>query len=238
MTVPEQRPVNGTRSIGRFLIVVAAVAGVVGISAVVAISPVLVGALYRNGDWTQTGNIGQAYGAASAIVAAIALGIVAVSLVLQRNQFKRHQQSIRRDWTRDIVKLAIEESAFAQCWGSRFAPPDVDERLFYYTNFVVLNWTFAWEEGDLTEQQARNFLRSFFDSEVPRMFWERHGEWHQPRLASTKADRFIALINEEYRRAIRTGPPSRLYEPMSSPSDQGRPDPLAVGGERHPHRGV
>src|SRR6185437_330019 len=116
---------------------------------------------------------------------------------------KRHQRAIRRDCTRDIVKLAINEPAFAQCWGSRFAPDHVDERLFFYTNFVVLNWSFAWEEGDLTEQQARTYLRSFFDSEVPRMFWERHGSIHHPRLTLTRADRFIAMMNEEYLRAIR-----------------------------------
>jgi uncharacterized membrane protein len=199
---------------GKILIVVGLVSGVVGVSAVVAISPILISDLYRDGDWTQPGNIGQAYGAASAILAALALAFVGVSLILQRNQFRRHRRTIRRDCTRDIVKLAIDEPAFAQCWGSRFAPADVDERLFFYTNFVILNWSFAWEEGDLSERQARASLSSFFDSEVPRMFWERNGHFHHSRLTRTKADRFIAMMDEEYLRATRTGPPSRPYEPI------------------------
>jgi hypothetical protein len=114
------------------------------------------------------------------------------------------------------VKLALDEPAYAQCWGSRFAPGHVDERLFFYTNFVVLNWSFAWEEKDLTEEQARTYLCTFFESEVPRMFWERHGQLHHPRLSLTRADRFVAMMNEEYLRAIRKGPPSRPHEPMNS----------------------
>lgn len=242
MTVPERRPVNGaSQVVGKLVIVVALALGVVGMSFLVAVSPFLVDSLYRDGDWTRPGNVGQAYGAASAILAALALGIVAVSLILQRTQFRRHQRAIRRDCTRDIVKLVLEDPAYAQCWGSRFAPGHVDERLFFYTNFVVLNWSYAWEEGDLTEQQARAYLSSFFDSEVPRMFWERHGPLHHPRVTLTRDDRFNAMMNEEYLRAIRGGPPSRSYQPLTtSPlaGDQGRPGPRAVGGEGNPHRGV
>jgi hypothetical protein len=217
MTVPERRLVNGaTQILGKLFIAVALASGVIGVGALVAVSPFLIDWFYRGGDWTQPGNVGQAYGAASAVLAALALGLVCMSLILQRGQFRRHQRSVRRDCTRDIVKLALEEPAYAQCWGSRFAPGHVDERLFFYTNFVILNWSFAWEEGDLTEQQARTFLGSFFASEVPRMFWERHGQLHHPRLALTRAERFIAMVNEEYLRAIRKGPPTRPYEPMHS----------------------
>lgn len=227
MTVPERRLSNGaTQVVGRLLIVVALASGVVGMSTLVAVSPLLVDWLYRGGDWTQPGNVGQAYGAASAILAALALGIVGISLILQRTQFKRHQRAKRRDCTRDIVKLALEEPAYAQCWGSRFAPGHVDERLFFYTNFLVLNWSYAWEEGDLTEQQARAYLSRFFDSEVPRMFWERHGPLHHPRITLTKHDRFDAMMNEEYLLAIRKGPPSRPYEPMRSAQVVGQDLPV------------
>src|SRR4051794_25384527 len=112
MTVPERRPVNGARQVvGKLVIVVALALGVVGVSILVAVSPFLVDSLYRDGDWTRPGNVGQAYGAASAILAALALGIVAVSLILQRTQFRRHHRAIRRDCTRDIVKLVLEDPA-------------------------------------------------------------------------------------------------------------------------------
>jgi hypothetical protein len=217
MTVPERRLASGaTHVVGRLLVVVALASGVVGMSALVAVSPLLIHSLYRDGDWTQPGNVGQAYGAASAILAALALGIVGISLVVQHTHFRRRQRAIRRADTRDIVKQALDEPAFAQCWGSRFAPEHIDERLFFYTNFVVLSWSDAWEEGDLTEQQARAYLSSFFDSEIPRMFWERHGPLRHLRLTLTRRDRFDAMMNEEYLRAIRKGPPSRTYEPIAS----------------------
>jgi hypothetical protein len=215
VAIPERHSLDGVAQALRKLLTIAALVGcVVGISTLVAISPLLVRAAYHGSDWEQQGNIGQAYGAASALLAALALGLVGMSLMMQHGQAKQAQRWNQRDRTREIVELALTEPAFAQCWGSRFAPEHVDERLFYYTNFVVLNWSYAWEQRLLPERMAREFLRDFFDSEVPRMFWERRGDSHHPRLTLTRADRFIAMMNEEYLRAIRKGPPTRPYEPM------------------------
>jgi len=77
----------------------------------------------------------------------------------------------------------MSQPAYAQCWGPRFAPPHVDERLFFYAGFVVLNWSFSWEDRILNEPELRTLLRTYFDSEVPRMYWERHGDWHAPEAA-------------------------------------------------------
>jgi hypothetical protein len=76
----------------------------------------------------------------------------------------------------------------------------------------------------LNERQAREYIRKFFESEIPRMFWERHGDGHHPRLTLTRADRFIALMNEEYMRAIKR-PPERPFAPMA---DQRVPGPQDV----------
>ena len=59
---------------------------------------------------------------------------------------------------------------------------------------------------------VRAYLRQFFDSEVPRLFWQRHGEWHLRRTGRTRDAKFRQLMNEEYLRAVKSGPPSRRYE--------------------------
>lgn len=127
------------------------------------------------------------------------------------------EKALLRERSREITRMAIDDPRLAQCWGARFAPPHIDETLFFYTNMIVQQWTYAWEDHLLTEEQARDYLRQFFDSEVPRMFWERHGDWHQPRRTLTRADQFIALMDSEYLCALKAGPPSRSYEVSAGP---------------------
>jgi hypothetical protein len=218
MTSPNLRQFDGiTRVMVKIVLVALSSAALVGLALLVLASPVLIGKLYgRHGDFSMQASLGEAYGAASALLAALALGAVCVSLSAQQKRARRDMRNRQRDRVRQTVMLALAEPAYAQCWGSRFSPDTVDERLFFYTNLIVLDWSYAWEDGDLTEVQARQFLRSFFDSEVPRMYWERHGDWHHPRLTLTRSDRFIAMMNEEYLRAIKGGPPSRCHSPMSA----------------------
>lgn len=77
---------------------------------------------------------------------------------------------------------------------------------------MVKRWTDAWEQGLIDEQQAREYLRNFFDSEVPRLFWKAHGEWHRRGHARNHRERFRLLVDEEFLRAEAAGPPSRKYE--------------------------
>jgi hypothetical protein len=60
--------------------------------------------------------------------------------------------------------------------------------------------------------RERAYLASFFQSEIPRLFWHQHGQWQmQAKLANRRA-RFVVVINEEYLRAIHAGPPTRTRE--------------------------
>jgi hypothetical protein len=196
-----------------------------------------------NGDWNRAADIGQAYVAASAVLGGGALALVVMSLWLQRVQFRHEERAASRRASQELVKMAINRPQLAQCWGSRFAPAHVDESLFFYTNLVVQTWSHDWESGHLPEEQAREFIQTFFDSQLPRMFWERYGEWHHPTRTRTKADRFIALMNQEYLRAIKAGPPSRPYETdggwsAANERDDGRrgsnpPDFTSVMNNRH-----
>jgi hypothetical protein len=216
METRESKPLERVAQVlAKLLFIVVLIAGIVGISVAAALSPMIIMSAYgADADWVEVANIGQAYGAASAMLASLALGVVSASLWMQRSQIKHDQKAILRQSTRDIVTVAMHQPKFGQCWGARFAPDHVDESLFFYTSSVVNLWSHAWEDRLLTEEQARSFMRQFFGSEVPRMFWERHGDWHHPRRTLNRTDRFIALMNEEYLRAVKAGPPTRLYETL------------------------
>jgi len=212
------------RILGKLLSAAVLVGGLVGVLILVILSPVIVMSAYGAGrDWHRAADIGQTYGVASAVLAGGALAVVLASLWLQRGQVRHAKRGFLWRSSREIVAIALEHPEYGQCWGSRFAPDHVDETMFFYTNMIVELWSRTWADRQLTEEHARSYARKFFDSEVPRMFWERHGDWHLPRRTLTHADRFIAIMNEEYLRAIKAGPPSRPYQP---------PDTLRRGDPR------
>lgn len=217
MAVREEHPLGDLgRRLGRSALLAVSTILLAATLLVATISPVILNALYRGEeDYSRASNVGQAYGAASAVLAVLALGVVSASLVVQYGQFRYERMRAVHQQTEELVKLALDNPQYCQCWGARVAPDEVDERLFYYCSLVVKSWTRAWERGDLSEHEARDFLRLFFDSEVPRLFWQRHGSWHRYRRARSRSGRFLTMVNEEYLSAVRSGPPARSYEPSS-----------------------
>jgi hypothetical protein len=173
--------------------------------------PLLLGRLSAatNSDYTRISNIGQAYGAASAMISAVALGAVVFG---QHRQVRRARLQVLSEMTDDLVQLAMDEPMYRQCWGARVAPDDVDEALFYYCNRMIKSWKIAWELRDLPEVQARAYLARFFESEIPRLFWKQHGVLQMSAGRTRRRGRFIVLINEEYLKSINAGPPKRARE--------------------------
>ncbi|MBL7255600.1 DUF6082 family protein [Paractinoplanes lichenicola] len=199
------------------LLWIAAALAVIG----VALSPLLLGLAYSRAgvDFGVIGDVGQAYGAASALVATTALVAVAASLIEQRRQVREVRLQLLDQTTDELVRLAMANPVYRQCWGARVSPGHVAEDLFYYCQLLVKLWTDSWEQRKIDEPLARAYLQSFFDSEVPRMFWERTGDWHCPGPARNHRDQFRVLVNEEYLRALRAGPPARSFEQFPSTDD-------------------
>jgi hypothetical protein len=172
--------------------------------------PLLLERLFRSeSGYSRISDIGQAYGAASAVISAVALAVLVVGQFRQTNRARLQALS---DVTDELVQLAMDEPRYRQCWGARMAPDDIDEALFYYCNRMIKSWKIAWELRDLSDTQARGYLASFFQSEIPRLFWQQHGEWQMQAKLTNRRARFVVMINEEYLRATNAGPPARARE--------------------------
>lgn len=196
----------------------------------VVISPMLMDALYKgNGDYSVGANVGQAFGGASAVVACMTMFAVLTSVIIQHRQLKAIQRDKHEEFNDALVLLAIQNPRYRQCWGTRVAPDGVEEDLFYYCSNILKGWTRSWELRLIDERQAREYLRSFFESEVPRLFFERHGDWHRSGEIKPGRARFSDFANEEYLRAIKAGPPIRRYERY--PDWQSAPAPHLTGLE-------
>jgi len=198
-----------------FMILISALSIILlaGTMAGIVISPVILNTLYAGDrDYSVSADVGQAFGGASALIACMTLFVVLTSVIIQHQQLKEIQRDKHAEFNEALVLMAIDNPRYQQCWGARVAPDGIEEDLFYYCSNILKSWARAWELKKIDERQAREYLRGFFDSEVPRLFFEKHGDWHRRGQNRTHRERFQEFANEEYLQAIKAGPPPRRYE--------------------------
>ncbi|WP_310366438.1 DUF6082 family protein [Catenuloplanes atrovinosus] len=163
----------------------------------------------ESANFGRLSDIGQAYGPVSTLLSAIA---VCVAVLVQRRQLRQERMVMARELHAGILKTAMEEPSYTQCWGPRVAPTDVDERLFYYTSSIISTWYYGWDCGELSDDTVRAYVRAMADSEIPRMYWASYGAW---RLSAARGRqrRFMGMVDTEFRAVMAAGPPLRRAEP-------------------------
>ena len=207
MKIPRFDPFPGIgESLGKIGVMLAAAAASIAIFVGAALTPSVIAGL-DSGDreWV------------AALVATLL--VVAASTVLQRKQVRHERLWLQRGYTFDLLRMAMDDPIYAQCWGPRVSPPDVDERLYYYANLMIMGWSYAWEHGQIDAQQVRAYGQAFFESEVSREYWTRFGSWRSRSRGRERA--FYRIIDDEYRSAITGGPPTRPYESSTSRPEAG-----------------
>jgi Family of unknown function (DUF6082) len=115
---PQKR---STRRIVRkvFIGTIFSLAGLIGLGMIV-FSPLLLRELDRftRTDWSRLSEIGQTYGAASAILAMLALGAVAASLLFQARQTKSANIQAIREFHLELTKMALDNPRlYLPSWG-------------------------------------------------------------------------------------------------------------------------
>ncbi|SNR84616.1 hypothetical protein SAMN06264365_106158 [Actinoplanes regularis] len=176
-------------------------------------APLILSRFHPTGeDRLGSGGLGQTYGVVAAVASTLALGGVLIGLAMQYRQYTDARLQKLEDSTEELVRLALTDPFYRQCWGGWSAPDGLDERLFLYCTRVLKTWRRAWVMNELTEDQIRSRLAVFFDSEIPRLFWRSHGDLDLQTSSSNRHERFRVMVNEEYLRAEKAGPPSRRHD--------------------------
>jgi hypothetical protein len=159
-------------------------------------------------DWPLLGSVGEAYGAASAILAGLALTGVVTSLIIQAREAKAGREQTLRALHADLLKMAIDDPGLLECWGPIEQSSDVEWfRKHVYTNLIVSHWQLMWEVDVLSEPHLQVLADQFFKGEAGRRFW---AEARGPRMkaeTSRRARRFTAVIDQRYLAALAAGPP-------------------------------
>jgi hypothetical protein len=179
----------------------------------ILISPLGLESLSRIGgvDWPELSNIGQTYGAASAIVSGIALIGVSASLIFQSRALALSNDQAMRTFHMELLRLSIDNPILADCWGTRNRAQTEDEfRQFIYSNMIVSFWFTTHKAGSLSEPDLRHNAYLMFQGRVGRQWWGGYFNARDDWSRDTDRERvhFFNILNEEYQRAINRAIPS------------------------------
>jgi hypothetical protein len=198
------------------------------LAALAVLAPVLtLATIPERISWQRLSDVGQAFGAMSAVVSAIALVGIVTSLVIQQKQNRVMEEQTVRQRHFELVRLTMDDPKFLDVWGAR---PDVDydPALLGFATLVVSHWLMLWRIGNIDEVALRRNAAAYFAGSIGRDHWQRSGPgWSTPdRLA----ERFVAIMDEEYRQAISADPPLGIPPPPGRGREPPRNDwPVIVG---------
>jgi Family of unknown function (DUF6082) len=87
-----------------------ALLAITGLLSLILVSPLLLRQLaqIKGIDWTELSNIGQTYGAVSAILSAVALIGITISLVIQARQARTERVRITRERQMELLRIILD----------------------------------------------------------------------------------------------------------------------------------
>lgn len=191
----------------RFVLVFALLVLALGAMLLVLLSPLALASLDSRvaADWDRLSSIGETYGAASALLAILALGGVLLSLVLQARESKANREQSLRVLHVELLRMAMDDELYLACWGPFGSHPDRDsQRQHMYVNLVVSHWQLMYEIDSLREPQLRAMADSLFSGDVGYRFWSDVRAVRLRTATGRRATRFHRIVDERF---VATTPP-------------------------------
>ncbi|MFD7389409.1 DUF6082 family protein [Streptomyces sp. NPDC059852] len=189
--------------------------------AVVLLSPLVLEGISgsRGVDWNRLSQVGAAYGFTSAIVSALALAGVALSLIVQNRQARAEQIQAIRSYYLELVRLELDDQAlFQPVWGATDIVDPDDQKRHVYADLMMNYAWMGFEIGTISESLLRDMVAGMFSGRAGREYWSRaHPSWTARSSASRVGRRFVSVVGEEHARAVAIGPPPRAPRPSGRP---------------------
>jgi hypothetical protein len=168
--------------------------------AAVAFSPLALRALSSVPGirWGQLSNIGQTYGAVSALLGALALGGVVISLLVQERESRHNRLDAGRTHQADLVRFVLEHPTYFQVFSSLRDRPD-SAPLHVFINLYIQYLRILWEFKDLSEGELRNAVADIYGTEAGREYWQQNHDYRLKNVTSTRRERnFNRILDEVY----------------------------------------
>jgi hypothetical protein len=166
-------------------------------------------------DWQQLSNIGQTYGAASAILSGVALIGVVFSLLVQARQAKSERIRVVRERHMEILQLVMSDpKVYGPVTGMLVdSQADADRVRASLLATMWMNYgRMGYQMDILSERSLRaEFFPNMFRSGLTRNWWTTYRElWLSAPVPDRRGRKFTEIAEEEYRKAVAAGPPTVL----------------------------
>jgi hypothetical protein len=168
------------------------------LAAILAFPFVLQGVAGR--DWQTLSDVGQAYGAISAILSGLALCGVAVSVTVQWRQVVWSRTASAREQHFELMKMMLANP------GLNYLQREHDDEELYrrrmICNLWVSHWLLLWDLGELDPESLRSAFDELFTNPFSRDWWRKRGPtWIARR--SRRREEFMAIAWSSFREADR-----------------------------------
>ncbi|TMR07138.1 hypothetical protein ETD83_01580 [Actinomadura soli] len=175
--------------------------------ALAGLSPFLLDAAYSGTrmDWARLSDIGETFGAISALLSATALVALGMSLALQAREVRHAREQAARSAQFELMRLILEEPVYQEVLGRRLREGLTKDELRrdIYLNLLINWWQMRWEFKDMPEVEVREAARlDLFSAEAGRDYWRRRGEARLSYANSRRGRRFNEIFDAEYRAAM------------------------------------
>jgi hypothetical protein len=171
----------------------------------------LAGISHFRSDWPQLSNIGQTYGAVSAILSALALGGILASLLYQARDSRNAHEQMTRTFQFELIKLELEDPSLMVAtgapWGLDIPSDSASLRQFLYVQMWVAYLAGSYATGEISASTARQLAAfELFRGRPGRAYWAAVG---RRQLANSEGRRnhFFRILDDEYKNAISSGSP-------------------------------
>lgn len=215
-----------TASANLALLRIAALILTAGVLILVVASPLALQWLARipGINWINLSNVGQTYGAISALLTALALGGVVISLFYQARDVKTAREQATRTFHHELLRMEMEDPFYMEIlgvpWGLAAGLNDYDSlRRNHFINMWISFWQSQYVLGDMSDDNVRSTVSA-------ELFVSIHGRryWSSTRISKLKYNkgrrlRFVKIVDEEYTKAVVSGPPVASL-PASDPSKE------------------
>ncbi|WP_433227765.1 DUF6082 family protein [Actinomadura formosensis] len=201
--------------------------GVVGAMALIILSPIALRGLFAgiDVDWPLLSNIGQTYGAVSALLAAGALVVLGFSVALQAREVRHSREQAARSTQFELMRMILDDPVYREVvgWGAQEGLASDEFRRDIYLNLLLNWWRMLWEFKDMPEVEVREAARrDVFSGKAGRDYWRRQGEKRLLFAKTRRERRFEEIFAEEHAAAM-------VAEPVEPPPDRRRNVRSAAG---------
>jgi hypothetical protein len=154
--------------------------------------------------WEQLSNVGQTYGAVSALLVVLGLSGVAVTVFLQVRESRHARIEAIRTRHYDLMRLAMGDKIYTGASRALSSSRTFNERrLAIFINLEIQFWLMLWEFNEMSESELRLYIVDLLGTRAGYRHWEVHGRDRSMNVSNRRQRRFVQIINEEFQQFMK-----------------------------------